>query len=422
MQTVSKVKKAGIVSKAADREVENSTESNGVQGFSDGGVKITQSDVAEEQSQRHPNGVTRHKEKASRRKRKYGDDDGGLEDTYMQKLAKEEDELRFRAEAERKAKRSKNTGNASSLKTHDSDADSASEESGTSRSSKAGTDEAEDLVLSNSEDDLNNRNVRQIPQHETLTNPTSSTDLERSFRTVFVSNISTEAITSKSSKRTLLKHFSSFLNQLPQDNNDKPTKPDASSEMAQPAHQIESIRFRSTAYSGTMPRKAAFVAKDLMSATTKSTNAYIVYSSKLAAREAARRLNGTVVLDRHVHVDEVAHPAKVDHKRCVFVGNLGYVDDESNMLAAMEKDVEVDGTQKVQPKKKARPPGDVEEGLWRQFGNAGTVESVRVVRDPKTRVGKGFAYVQFTVSLSVCPLLSPRIHLLLITITAQRRK
>ena len=50
-------------------------------------------------------------------------------------------------------------------------------------------------------------------------------------------------------------------------------------------------------------------------------------------------------------------------------------------------------------KVRERAPADVEEGLWREFGKAGTVESVRVVRDGKTRVGKGFAYVQFTVRL-----------------------
>jgi len=73
----------------------------------------------------------------------------------------------------------------------------------------------------------------------------------------------------------------------------------------------------------------------------------------------------------------------VDHRRCVFVGNLGFVDDESNADAEAGE------------KKKNRPPSDVEEGLWVQFNKAGKVESVRVPRDSKTRVGKGFAYVQF---------------------------
>jgi nucleolar protein 12 len=78
----------------------------------------------------------------------------------------------------------------------------------------------------------------------------------------------------------------------------------------------------------------------------------------------------------------------VDNKRCVFVGNLGFVDDESNIQAANEEE----GKEKRKP---GKYPADIEEGLWRTFGKCGTVESVRVVRDSTTRVGKGIAYVQF---------------------------
>ena len=126
-----------------------------------------------------------------------------------------------------------------------------------------------------------------------------------------------------------------------------------------------------------------------MDTTTHSTNAYAVYTTKVACREAAKRLNGTTVLDRHLRVDQVAHPAKTDHKRCVFVGNLDFVDDDSN--------IREDAEDRKAKKSKSRKPADVEEGLWREFSKVGTVESVRVIRDQKTRVGKGFAYVQFTV-------------------------
>jgi nucleolar protein 12 len=142
-----------------------------------------------------------------------------------------------------------------------------------------------------------------------------------------------------------------------------------------------------------LPKKASFVTQDLMDSTTHATNAYVVFSTKVAAREALK-LNGTVVLGRHLRVDSVAHPAKTDHRRCVFVGNLGFVDDESAVLAAEAKEGK-DGKKK-KPRKKV--PSDIEEGLWREFGKCGTVENVRVVRDSKTRVGKGIAYVQFTVS------------------------
>ncbi|KAF1951896.1 hypothetical protein CC80DRAFT_495779 [Byssothecium circinans] len=209
-----------------------------------------------------------------------------------------------------------------------------------------------------------------IPKHETqtLTQGDNENELEKAARTVFLGNVSSEAITSKSAEKQLKKHLKSFIPDLADCN---------------PPHKVESIRFRSTAFLNSLPKRAAFTKKEIMDTTTKATNAYVVYTTKVAAREAVKKLNGSVVLGRHLRVDSVAHPAKVDHRRCVFVGNLGFVDDASNVNAEDGK------------KKSSKPPGDVEEGLWIQFGKAGKVESVRVPRDAQTRVGKGFAYVQF---------------------------
>lgn len=214
------------------------------------------------------------------------------------------------------------------------------------------------------------------PQHESLRPSKAESDLDKASRTVFLANVSTIAIKSKSEKRTLLEHLASFLPSLP--------KQDI-------LHSVESLRFRSTAFTDSaVPKKAAFAKGDLMDSTTKSTNAYAVYTTQLAAREATKRLNGTMVLDRHLRVDSVAHPAKQDHRRCVFVGNLGFVDDPNSMNATE------DDANNKRPRK-AKEAADIEEGLWRQFSKVGTVESVRVVRDKTTRVGKGFAYVQFEV-------------------------
>ena len=217
-----------------------------------------------------------------------------------------------------------------------------------------------------------------IPQHESLGSSKDAVDLEKASRTVFLANVSTLAIKSKASKRVLLDHLASFFPSLPAHN---------------PAHKVESIRFRSTAFAtSSVPKKAAFAKKELMDSTTKSTNAYAVYSTALAAREATKRLNGTRVLERHLRVDGVAHPAQTDNRRCIFVGNLGFVDDERAIKAAEDEDSN-------KKPRKAKEPGDIEEGLWRQFSKAGTVESVRVIRDKTTRVGKGIAYVQFQVRL-----------------------
>ncbi|KAL8916048.1 MAG: hypothetical protein Q9172_006487 [Xanthocarpia lactea] len=290
-----------------------------------------------------------------RRRRKRDGNEDDIEGMYMQRLNAEESRMAAGKEAGHFNKRLK-LGLASDI-----------EDRCTSPASELSDSAASD-------EDRNDSPGAKVPQHESLTLPREQLEIEKSTRTVFLGNVSTSAIKSKTAKKALLDHLLSFSH---------------STSVLDKAHKIESIRFRSTPFaSGVGPKKAAYAKKELMDTTTRSTNAYVVYNTPLAAREAIKRLNGTTVLDRHLLVDSVAHPRKTDHRRCVFVGNLGFVDDDSQINAAKAEQ----GDQKP---RKRKEPSDVEEGLWRQFGKAGSVESVRVVRDANTRVGKGFAYVQF---------------------------
>lgn len=219
-----------------------------------------------------------------------------------------------------------------------------------------------------------------VPVHEALTSTNHTNEKTKLQRTVFLSNVSTSAIKSKSARRQLLKHLESALQPEDDDlNKDK----------------IESMRFRSTAYaSGSGPKRAAFATKELMDETTQSTNAYAVFSSQEAAKKVAKKLNGSIVLDRHLRIDHLAKPSSIDHKRCVFVGNLNFVDEEPT-------EGQIENAESKPRRPRAKQPADAEEGLWRTFSKVGKVENVRVVRDKHTRVGKGFAYVQFADQNSV---------------------
>ncbi|CAI7645426.1 unnamed protein product [Penicillium discolor] len=294
------------------------------------------------------------------RKRKRGSAGEEVEETYMRRIAKEEKKDEEKRKSEQ-AKRQKQTEKEGS---EDDD-----------------EDEGEDSDKASASGDSDEEDTAPAPVHESLTGSAKTDEVEKSNRTVFLGNVSTEAIRSKTAKKTLLRHLASFCSTLPES-----TGP----------HKIESIRFRSVAFAsgGGIPKRASFAKREILDETTPSTNAYAVYTTLLAARKAPAALNGTIVLDRHLRVDSLAHPAEIDHKRCVFVGNLSFIDSETP-----EED------EKTGKKKKVRAPADIEEGLWRIF-NAHTggkdkkaikknVEFVRVIRDSTTRVGKGFAYVQF---------------------------
>lgn len=276
-----------------------------------------------------------------------------IEDAYMRKLAREEEKDEEKRQKKRKTEDSSDEDESEEEDDKDSDSDEEMKDDASGKPAEK-EDKEEEFT---------------IPKHESLaeTNDEDAQELDKAARTVFLGNVSSECISSKTAEKALKKHLESFIADLADHD---------------PPHKVESIRFRSTAFGSNLPKRAAFAKKEIMDSTTKSTNAYAVYSTKLAALKAVKKLNGTILLNRHLHVDSVAHPTKVDHRRCVFVGNLPFVDERPQAPDADKPD-------------KKRPSSDVEEGLWVHFAKAGTIESVRVVRDAQTRIGKGFAYVQF---------------------------
>lgn len=169
-------------------------------------------------------------------------------------------------------------------------------------------------------------------------------EFDKAERTVFVGNVPASAATSKAAQKALQKIFAAI-------------------------GPVESVRFRSISFEETIPRKAAFAQKKLH-LSRDSVNAYIVFKNKADSRKAIG-LNGSVFEEHHLRVDHVAHPVAKDNRRTVFVGNLDFEAQE--------------------------------EQLWKHFNlhTDGDVESVRVVRDAKTNLGKGFALVQFKDTLSV---------------------
>lgn len=178
-------------------------------------------------------------------------------------------------------------------------------------------------------------------------------EFEKAERTVFIGNVPAVIMSNKRETKDFKQLINKFLG-CPENTS-----------------LIESVRFRSIHSTTTAPRKVAFISKEVD--LENVMNAYIVLKKKDDSMRLLK-MNGTIYKDHHLRVDHLSHPTKKDNKLSIFVGNLDF----------QEK----------------------EETLWKHFNTVliekkdrkeikNVIDNVRIVRDPKTSFGKGFAIIQF---------------------------
>ena len=196
--------------------------------------------------------------------------------------------------------------------------------------------------------------------HHTSLNPEQQ--LERLSRTVFVGNVS------PTSKRKFLKRvFSEF-------------------------GKVESVRLRSVPLAkGTLlPRRAALLARKADASRSGGACAYVVFEERAAAERALSK-NMEEVGGNVVRVDFAAPPS-----------SRGKEGGSGGSAAAAPSSSPSSPTNPLSPSLYdpalsvfvGNLPPDAEEAeLVALFGGKNAVAAVRVVRDPTTSLGKGFAFV-----------------------------
>lgn len=159
-------------------------------------------------------------------------------------------------------------------------------------------------------------------------------------------------------------------------------------------------------------KKIAFINQEFHS-TADTVNAYIVFAHPVntegrpsnlppistsldpyeAARLAAENCDGTLFMERIIRVDLVGKNneagSDTDPKFSVFVGNLDFASKEEDLRVFFEG---------LMTSEKGLPPSNDDINAESQGKPSTWVTRVRIVRDKDTQLGKGFAYVQFTVS------------------------
>ncbi|OWF38409.1 RNA-binding protein 34-like [Mizuhopecten yessoensis] len=126
--------------------------------------------------------------------------------------------------------------------------------------------------------------------------------------------------------------------------------------------KIVSVRFRCPPTKDPrIPKKVISIKKDFHPERPTIVG-FVCFEEEKSAQKALK-LNGREVEGRHIRVDLASKSKEHNHRCSVFVGNL---------------DVRID-----------------EEQIWSHFSDCGQIVSVRIIRDNKTGLGKGFCYIQF---------------------------
>lgn len=127
--------------------------------------------------------------------------------------------------------------------------------------------------------------------------------------------------------------------------------------------EIETMRFRSMARADSSLSKKVATIQRKVHPKRNNINAYVLFKDPESASKALVRNGMEISSGFHIRVDLASKSSAHDNKKSAFVGNLPY-------------DIE-------------------EEVLRNHFSECGTVEAVRIIRDQKTGIGKGFGYVLF---------------------------
>ncbi|ENN79249.1 hypothetical protein YQE_04285, partial [Dendroctonus ponderosae] len=131
---------------------------------------------------------------------------------------------------------------------------------------------------------------------------------------------------------------------------------------------IDSLRIRGIAVADIKTSKKVAALKKEFHPDRNSVCAFIRFKESEDAKKAEAE-NGVLFYDHHLRVQFCESDAKPDESKAVFIGNLPFTAED--------------------------------EELWDLFKICGPISHVRIVRDGRTGIGKGFGYVNFKDSDSV---------------------
>jgi len=132
--------------------------------------------------------------------------------------------------------------------------------------------------------------------------------------------------------------------------------------------EIDSVRFRGIPVADPKTSKKVAAIKEEFHPDRSTLYAFIRFKNAEDAKKAEVE-NGALFEDHHLRVHCCESEDKPDESKAIFVGNLAFSAEE--------------------------------EELWKLFKPCGPISHVRIVRDGRTGMGKGFGYINFKDTDSV---------------------